>query len=109
MVEVIINGAPRAYKFGYGSLMIYEQLTGSAFSFDGSITATLTIHYACVVYGNPELKLSLAEFANIVDNDAELRAALSKALQQEIERFNNAGASELKSAELNSENTKKKN
>lgn len=99
MVEVMIKGAPRAYKFGYGALMVYEQLTGKAFAYDGSITATLAIHYACILYGNPDINLSLADFAHIADSDAALRAALSDALKQEVERFNNAGASEPKDNE----------
>lgn len=109
MEKIIIKGKEYKYTFGYGAMMYYEQLTGSAFSFDGSICATLALHYSCLAVSNEDFCHSLAELSHELDASPKLRSELSAALTKEVQRFNVAGvdAAEIdKSAE--SDDVKKK-
>ena len=99
MRTIKINGKDYKYHFGFGAMMYYEQLTGGAFNYDGSIIATLAIHYSCLAVSDDAFNMSVAEFSAALDKSPALRAELAAAFVEEVKKFNADGLDNKANAE----------
>jgi hypothetical protein len=88
METVKIKGVEQSYRFGLGAQMIFEHLTGKAWDGSTNLTDLARLHYACLLNGNYDLELTFSELVDACDEDPRLFTEMDRALQNELDRFN---------------------
>lgn len=87
ITKVNIRGTEHPMIYGYGALMLAEEILGQPWGGNQSAKTTIILLYACMLNGDDKFPYDFAEFVRLVDSEDGLLADLNRCLATQIERW----------------------
>lgn len=102
-MKITIKEQEVTLKYGFRSLMVYEQIMGKTFEPKG-ITEVLTFMYCVIISSEKNLEFSYDEFLDMIDEQPGLIKEFSEWLTETVQRNNflapqNVSAADKKKAQ----------
>lgn len=87
ITKIHIRGTEHPMIYGYGALMIAEEILGQPWGGTQNAKSTIVLLYACMLNGDDNFSYDFGEFVRLVDTECGLLAELNGALTSQIERW----------------------
>lgn len=106
-MEIKIKENTYTIKYGFRSLMIYENLTGESFQPNG-LNSLLTLFYACLMAGNKDATIEFNDFVDELDEQPEILTEFSNYIVSVLNKNNNISEKEEETEPKKKVSNKKK-
>ena len=87
ITNIEIKGAQHPMVYGYGALMIAEEILGEAWGTKSTAKSSVVLLYACMLNGDNDFPYEFDAFLRLVDTEDGLLDSLNTALAVQVARW----------------------
>ena len=87
MESLKIKGTERPVKYGYGALLLAEQITGKPWGTSQGLSATMVLMWCCLVNADKDITLTFDDFIEACDEDATIMKKMGDIIDRQTARW----------------------
>lgn len=85
--KIAINGTEHPYRYGFGALMLAEELLGKPWGEVQNSRANFVLWYCCFLNADADFPYTFEQLIDLCDEDLSLVQEMSNALASQMERW----------------------
>ena len=87
ITQITIKGKQHPFRFGYGALMLAEEILGKPWGELQNSRANFTLTYCCLLNADADFPYSFEQLLDECDDDHSILPAMNEALASQIARW----------------------
>lgn len=84
---ITINGKEHPFRYGYGALMLAEEILGKPWGEIQNLRANLVLMWCCLINADGDFPLDFEQLLDACDEDAAIMQQMSAALSEQLSRW----------------------
>lgn len=84
---ITINGKEHPFRYGYGALMLAEEILGKPWGEIQNLRANLVLMWCCLLNADGNFPLDFEQLLDACDEDEEVIRQMNAALSEQISRW----------------------
>lgn len=93
---VVIDGVSHGFRFGYGALMLAEEVLGRPWGDVRSFRADFVLMFCCFVNADTDFPYGFDDLVELCDADHGLLVVMREELQRQMSRWGGSGDGDKK-------------
>jgi hypothetical protein len=85
--NIIINGTEHPYRYGYGALMLAEEILGKPWGEVQNLRANLVLMWCCLLNADADFPYDFEQLLDACDEDATIMRQMGEALSEQLSRW----------------------
>jgi hypothetical protein len=84
---ITINGKEHPFRYGYGALMLSEEILGKPWGEIQNLRANLVLMWCCLLNADGDFPLDFEQLLDACDEDASIMQQMGMALSEQLGRW----------------------
>lgn len=84
---ITINGKEHPFRYGYGALMLAEEILGKPWGEIQNLRANLVLMFCCLINADADFPLDFEQLLDACDEDASIMQQMGAALSEQLARW----------------------
>jgi hypothetical protein len=85
--KVIINGNEHPFRYGYGALMLAEEILGKPWGELQNLRANMVLMFCCFINADADFPLDFEQLLDACDEDEDVMQQMGTALGEQLSRW----------------------
>lgn len=84
---ITINGKEHPFRYGYGALMLAEEILGKPWGEFQNLRANMVLMFCCLINADADFPLDFEQLLDACDEDAAVMQQMGEALSEQLARW----------------------